>query len=136
MPDSESPWILANQAYLFFAIFWNLFNSCPLSWWYHPTISSSVTPFSSCPQSFPASVSFPMSCLFTLGGKSTGASASASVLPGNIKSLFPLRLSGLISLLSRGLSVFSSTTLQKHQIGSQLFLWSNCHICTWLLEKS
>ena len=131
-----TPWILANQASLFFTIFWNFFNSCPLSWWYHPTISSSIIPFSSCLQSFPASVSFPISWLFTSGGESTGASASASVLPGNIKSWFPLRLAGLISLLSKGLSVFSSTTLQKHQFGSQPFLWSNYHICTWLLEKS
>ena len=74
-------------------------NSCPLSWWCHPTISSSVTPFSSCPQSFPESESFPVSRLFTSGGQSTGASALASVLPMNIQDWFPLGLPGLISLM-------------------------------------
>ena len=78
-------------------------NSCPWSCWCHPTISSSVTPFSSCPQSFPASRTFPMSQLCTLGGQSIGASASASVLPMNIQDWFPLGLTGLISLLSKGL---------------------------------
>ena len=89
--------------------------SCPLSWWCYVTILSSVFPFSSCPQSFPASGSFPMSRLFTSGGQSIGASASASVLPGlNIQGWFPLGLSGLISLLSKGLSrVFSNTTIRK-----------------------
>ena len=111
-------------------------NSCPLSWRFYLTISFSATLFSFCPQSFPASVSFPISWLFTSGGESTGASASASVLPGNIKSWFPLRLAGLISLLSKGLSVFSRTTFQKHQFGCQPFLWSNYHICTWLLKES
>ena len=91
-------------------------NSCPLSQWYHPTISSSIFPFSSCPQSFPASGSSPMSQLFTSGGQSIRASASASVLPMNIQGWFPLGLTGLISLQSKGLSrVFSSTTLQKHK---------------------
>ena len=85
-------------------------NSCPLSWWCSLTISSSVVPFSSCPQSFPASWSFPMSQFFAAGAKSTGASASASVLPNNIQSWFPLGLTDLSSLLSKGLSrVFSST---------------------------
>ena len=83
-------------------------NSCALSQWYHPTFSSSVTPFFSCPQSFPASGSFPMSWLFPSGGQSIGA--SASVLPMNIQGWFPLGLIGLISLLPKGLSgVFSST---------------------------
>ena len=91
-------------------------NSCPLSQWYHPTISSSIFPFSSCPQSFPASGSSPMSQLFTSGGQSIRASASASVLPMNIQGWFPLGLTGLISLQSKGLSrVFSSTAIQKHQ---------------------
>ena len=91
-------------------------NSCPLSPWCHPTISSSVTPFSSCPLSFPASESFPMSRLFTSGGQTIGASASASVLPVNIQGWFPLGLTGLISLLSMGLSrVFFSTTVWNHQ---------------------
>ena len=90
-------------------------NSCPLSQWCRPTISSSASPFSSCPQSFPASGSFPMSQLFTSGGQSIGASALASVLPINIQVWFPLGLTYLI-LLSKGLSrVFSSTTAWKHQ---------------------
>ena len=99
-------------------------NSCPLSRWCHPTISSSVTPFSSCPQSFPASRTFPMSQLCTLGGQSIGASASASVLPMNIEDWFPLGLTSWISLQSKGLSrVFSNTTVQKHQFfGAQLSL--------------
>ena len=112
-------------------------NSCPLSWWCHPTISSSVTPFSSCPQSFPASGSFPMSSRFTSYGPSTVASAPASVLSMNIQDWFPLGLTGLIVLLSKELSrVFSGTTVQKHQFfGTQLSLWSSSPICTWLLEK-
>ena len=105
-------------------------NPCPLSWWCHPTISSSVIPFSSCPQSFPASESFPMSQLFTSGGQRIGASASPSVLPMNIQDWFPLRWTCWISLLSKGLSrVFSNTTVQKHQFFSaQLSLWSNSHM--------
>ena len=101
-------------------------NSCPLSQWCHPTIPSSVIPFSSCPQSFPASGSFLMSRLFTSCGQSIGASASASVLPKNIQDWFPLWLTGLISLKSKGLSnVFSNTTVQKHQFFSTLpSLWS------------
>ena len=91
-------------------------NSCPMSRWCHPTISSSVAPFSSCPQSFSASGSFPMNQPFTSGGKSIRASASASVLPMNIQGWFPLGLTGLISLLSIGLlRVFSNTTVWKHQ---------------------
>ena len=88
-------------------------NSCPLSWWCHPTISSSVIPFS-CLQSFPASGSFPMSWLFTSGGQSFGASASASVLPVNIQDWYPSEWTGWISLQSKGLSrVLSSTTIQN-----------------------
>ena len=111
-------------------------DSCPLSRWCHPTISSSV-PFSSCPQSFPASGSFLMSQLFASGGQSIGDSASASVLPMNIQGWFPLGLTGLMPLLSKGLSrVFSSTTVWKHQFFSaQPSLWSNSHICMWLREK-
>ena len=103
-------------------------NSCPLSWWFHPTISSSVVPFSSCLQSFPALGSFPVSQFFASGGQSMGA--SALVFPMNIQDWFSLRLTGLISLLSKGLSrVFSNTTVQKHQFfGTQLSLWSNSHI--------
>ena len=130
-----------------------------LSWWCHPIISSSVVPFSSCLLSFPKLGSFPMSQLFASGSQSIGASTSAPVLPMsplftsssqsigasasawalsmNIQSWFPLGLTGLISLLSKGLSkVFSSTTIQKHQFfGTQLSLWFNSHICTWLLEQ-
>ena len=113
-------------------------NSCLLSRWCHPIISSSVVPFSSCPQSFPASESsFPMSQLFASGGKSIGVSASASVLPMNIENWFPLGLTGWISLQFKGLSrVFSNTTVQKHQFFSAQPVWSNSHIHMWLLEKS
>ena len=99
-------------------------NSYPLSWWCHPTISSSVIPFSSCPQSFPASGSFPMSQLFTSGGQSIGVSASTSVLPMNTRDWSPLGWTGWISLQSKGLSrVFSNTTVQKHQFfGTQTSL--------------
>ena len=112
-------------------------NSCPLSQWCHPTISSSVVPFSSCLQSFPASRSFQKSQFFTSGGQSIGASASASVLPINIQDWFPLGRTSLLSLQSKGLSrVFSNITVQKHQFfGTQLSLWSNSHIHAWLLEK-
>ena len=99
-------------------------NSCPLSQWCHPSTSSSVVPFSSCPQSFPASGSFPMSQLFTSGVQSTGASASVSILPMNTQDWLPLGWTGWISLQSKGLSrVFSNTTVQKHQfLGAQLSL--------------
>ena len=91
-------------------------NPHPSSWWCHPTMSSSVIPFSSCPQSLPASGLFPMSQLFILGGQSTGVSASASVLPMNTQDWSPLRWTGWISLQSKGLSrVFSNTIVQKHQ---------------------
>ena len=110
-------------------------NSCPLSRWCHPTISSSVIPFSSRLQSFPVSGSFLMSQFFASGGQSIGVSASASVIPMNIQDWFPLGLTGLI-LQSKGLSrVFSNTTVQKHQFFStDLSLWSNSHIHTWLLD--
>ena len=103
----------------------------------HPTISSTAVPFSSCPQSFPASGSFQMSQLFTSGGQSTGASASASVLPVNIQDWSPLGWTGWISLQSKGLSrVFSNTTVQKHQFfGAQPCSQSNSHIHIWKLEK-
>ena len=94
-------------------------NSCPSSWWCHPNISSSVFPFSSCPQTSPASGSFQMSELFTSGGQSVRVSASISVLPMNIQNWFPLGWTGWISLLSKGLSrIFSNTTVQKHQFFS------------------
>ena len=113
-------------------------NSCALSWWYHPTISSSVIRFSSCLQPFPASGSFPVSRFFPSGGWSIGASASASVLPMSIQDWFPLGLTGWMSSQSKGLSrVFSNTTVHKHQFfGTQLSLWSNSHTHTWLLEKA
>ena len=112
-------------------------NSCPLRWWCHPIIGSSVVPFPSCLWSFPASGSFPVTQFFAWGGQSIGASTSASVLPMNIQDWFPLWLSALISLQSKGLSrVFSNTTVQKHQFfGTQLSLESNSHIHTWPLEK-
>ena len=99
-------------------------NSCPLSWWYHPTISSSVIPFSSCPQSFLASGSFQMSQLFASAGQRIGVSASASVLPMNTEDWSPLGWTGWISLQSKGLSsVFPNTTVQEHQFfGTQLSL--------------
>ena len=106
--------------------------SCPLNQWCHPTISSSVIPFPSCLQSFPASGSFQMSQFFASGGQSIGVSASTTVLPMNVQDSFPLRLTGLISLQSKGLStVFFNTTVWKHQFfGTQPSLWSNSHICT------
>ena len=111
-------------------------NSCPSSRWCHPAISSSVVTFSSCPQSLPASGSFPMSQLFTWGGQSIGVSASASVLPMNTQDWSPLRWTGWVSLQSKGLSkVFSNTTVQKHQILALSFLHCPTHIHTWPLEK-
>ena len=112
-------------------------NSCALGRWCHLAISSSVIPFSSCPQSLPAPESFPMSQLFAWGGQSTGVSASASVLPMNIQDWSPLGWTGWISLQSKGLArVFSNTIVQKHQFfGTQLSSQSNSHIHTWPLEK-
>ena len=112
-------------------------NSCPLSWWYHPTISSSVILFSSRLRSFPALGFFQMSQFCASGGQNIGASALASVLPVNIQGCFPLGLTFLI-LQSKGFSrVFSSTTVYKHQFfSSQPSLWSTSRIHTWLLEKA
>jgi len=111
-------------------------NSCPLSLWCHPTISSPSPPAFR-RRSFPASGSFLMSQFFASGGQSIEASASASVLPMNIQDCFPLGWTGWISLLSQGLSrVFSNTTVQKHQFfGTQLSLWSNSHIHMWLWKN-
>ena len=105
-------------------------DSCLSSQWCHPAISSSVVPFSSCPQSLPASESFPMSQLFTWGGQITGVSALASVLPNNTQDWSPSEWTGWISLQSKGLSrVFSNTTVQKHQFFStQLSSQSNSHV--------
>ena len=112
-------------------------NSCPSSRWCDPTISSSVIPFYSYPQSLPASGSFPMSQLFAWGGQSTRVSILASFIPKNTQGWSPLEWTGWISLQSKGLSgVFSNTTVQKHQFfGAQLSSQSNSHIHTWLLEK-
>ena len=112
-------------------------NSCPLSRWCHPAISSSFVPFSSHLQSFPTSGSFPVSRFFSSGAQSIGVSASTSGLPMNIQDWFPLGWIGWISLQSKGLSrVFSNTTVQKHQFFcAQLSLWSISHIHIWLLEK-
>ena len=119
-----TPWTTARQALLFITNSRACSNSCPSCRWCLPTISSSVVPFSFCPQSFPASGSFPMSQFFASCGQGTGVSASASVLPMNIQDWFPLGLTGWISLKSKGLSrVFSNTTVQKHQFfGTQLSL--------------
>ena len=112
-------------------------NPRPLSRWCHPTISSSIVPFSSCPQSLPASGAFPMSQLFKSGDQSIGVSASASVLPVKTQDWSPLGWTGWISLQSKGLSrVFSNTIVQKHQfLGAQLSSQSNSHMHTWPLEK-
>ena len=112
-------------------------NSCPSSRWCHPAISFSVVPFSSCPQSLPASESFLMSQLFAWGGQSIGVSASTSVLPKNTQGWSPSEWTGWISLQSKGLSrVFSNITVQKHQFfGAQLSSQSNFHVHTWPLEK-
>ena len=120
-------------------------NSCPLSWWYHPIISSSVAHFSSCPQSFPASESFPKSQLWASGGQSIGTSASVSVLPVNIQHWFPLGWTSWISLLFQGIlkslllhhsskaSILQWIEERKNSLKKEL--WSSFHICTWLLEK-
>ena len=112
-------------------------DSHPSSQWCHPTISSSVVPFSSCPQSFPASESFPMSQLFPWGGQSTGVSDLASFLRKKSQDWSPSEWTGWISLQSKEFSrVFSNTTVQKHQFfGAQLSSQSKSHIHTWLLEK-
>ena len=112
-------------------------NSCPLSHRCHPAISSSVVPFSSYPQFFPASESFPVSQLFASGWQSIGTSVSTSVLPVNIQDGFPLESTGLISLLPKGLArVFSGTTVRKHKfLALSLTLWFSSHIYKWLLGK-
>ena len=130
-----TPWNEACQDSLIFTISQVCSKSCPLSWWCHPTISPSVIPFFSSPQSFSASGSFPRSWHFASGGWSIGASASSLVLPMNNQGWFPLGLTGLIFLLSKGLSrVFSSTTVLKHHFfGAQPSLWSYLTLIT--LEK-
>ena len=132
-----TPWIAAHQASLSITNSRVHPNSCASSRWCHPAISSSVVPFSSCPQSLPASGSFPVSQFFAWGGQSFGVSASASVLPMNTQDWPPLEWTGWISLQFKRLSrVFSNTTVQKHQFfGAQLSSQSNSHIHTWPLEK-
>ena len=126
-----TPWIAARQASLSPAPGAHS-NSCPSSWWCHPAISSSVAHFSSCPQSLPASESFPIGQLFAWDGQSTGISVLASFLPKNTQDWSPLEWTGCISLQSKGLSrVFSNTTLQKHQFfGAQLSSQSSSHMTT------
>ena len=132
-----TPWIAACQAPYPSPTPGVYSNSRAPSQWCHPAISSSVVPFSSCPQSLPASGSFPMNQLFTWGGQSIGVSASASVLSMNTQDWSPLGWTGWISLQSKGLSwIFSSTTVQTHQFFSaQLSSQSNSHIHTWPLEN-
>ena len=128
-----TPWTAAHQASLSITNSQSSPNPCPSSQRCHPTISSSVVPFSSCPQSFPGAGSFPMSQLFATGGQSIGVSASTSVLPMNTQDWSSLGWTGWISLQSR---VFSNTTIQKPQFFSaQLSLYSKYHIHTWPLEK-
>ena len=131
-------WIAALQASLSITNSRVYSNSCPLSRWCHPAISSSVVPFSSCPQSLPPSIRvFPISQLFASGGQSIGVSALASFLPMNTQDWSPLGWTSWISLQSKGLSrVFSNTTVQKHPFFSaQPSSQSNSHIHTWSLEK-
>ena len=128
--DSVTPWTAARQASRPSPTPGVYSNSCPLSQWCHPTISSSVVSFSSCLQSFPASGSFQMSQLFTSGSQSTGVSASTSVPPKNIQDWFHLGWTGWISLQSKGLlRVFSNTTVQKHRFFSQIIWPASWEIC-------
>ena len=132
-----TPWIAACQASLSITNSWSSLSLTSIESVMPSSHLILVVPFSSCPQSLPASESFPMSQHFSSGGQSTGASASAPVLSTNIQSWFPLGLISLTSLQSKGLSrVFSSATVWKHQFFStQPSLQSNSHIHTWLLEK-
>ena len=132
-----TPWTAAHQVSLSIRTPRVYSDSRPSSWWCHPTISSSVFPFSSRLQSLPASGSFPVSQFFTSGAQSIEVSASASVLSMNIQDWIPFGWSGWISLQSKGLSkVLSNTTIQNHQFfGVQLSVQSNSNIHTWLLEK-
>ena len=133
-----TPWIIARQTSLSITNSGVHSDSGPSSQWCHPDISSSIVPFSSCPQSLQALKSFPMSQLFSWGGQSIRVSALASVLPMNTQDWSPLGWTGWISLQSKGLSrVFSNTTVQKHQFfGALASSQSNSHIHTWPLEKS
>ena len=132
----KNKYILKTNKIHFWVVFFR--QSCLLHWWCHPVISSSDALFSFCPQSFPSSETFPISQLFTSGDQNIGASPLVSVLPMSIQGWFPLRLAGLISLVSKGLSgVFSSTTVQRHQFfGALPSLWSSCHSRMWPLGRS
>ena len=132
-----TPWIAARQASLSITNSWSYSNSYPLNRWCRPAISSSVIPFSSCPQNLPASGSFPVSQLFVSGGQSIGVSALASFLPKKFQGWSPSEWIGWISLQSKGISrVFSNSTVQKHQFFiAQLSSQSKSHIHTWPLEK-
>ena len=131
------PWIAARQTSLSITNSRSSLKLTSFSRWCHPAISSSVVPFSSCPQSLPALGSFPISQLFAWGGQSTGVLVLASFLPKKSQDWSPLEWTGWISLQSKGLSrVFSNTTVQKHQLFSaQLSSQSNSHIHTWPQEK-
>ena len=137
MSDYVTPWTAARQTSLSITNSWSLPKLMPLSQWCHPTIPSSVVSDYFFFQSSPASGCFPRSQFFTSGGQSIGVSASTSVLPMNIQDWSPLGWTDWISLQSKGFSkVFSKTTVQKHPFfGTQLSLYSNSHIHTWLLEK-
>ena len=117
---------------------WACSNSCSTNWWWHASMASSIVPFASYLQSFPALGFFSNELVFCIRWPKDWSWAFASVLPMNINGWFPLGLTGLISLLFKGFSrIFSNTTVQKHQFfGTQPSLWSNSHICTWLLEKN
>ena len=133
----ETPWIAAHQASLSITNSQSSLKLMPIESLMPSAISSSVVPLSSCPQSLPGSGSFPMSQLFAWGSQSIGVSASTSVLPMNTQDWSPLRWTRWISMQPKGLSrVFSNTTVQKQQfLSTQLSLWSNSHIHTWLLRS-
>ena len=132
-----TPWTAARKATLSITNSWSSLKLMSIELWCHPAISSSVVPFSSCPQSLPASGSFPVSQLFAWVSQSFGVSALASFLPKKSQGWSPLKWTGWISLQSKGLSrVFSNTTFEKHQFfGAELSSQSNSHIHTWPLEK-
>ena len=131
----KNKYILKTNKIHFWVVFFR--QSCLLHWWCHPVISSSDALFSFCPQSFLSSGSFPMSWLFTSGGQNTEASDSASVVPMSIQGWFPIRLTGFISLQSKGLSgVFSDTTVRRNQFFDALpSLWSSSHNHIWPLGR-
>ena len=136
-PTLCDPWTAARHASLFITNSWSLLELMSIESVMPSNHLILCSPFSFCLQSFSASGSFPVSLFFASGGQSIGVSASAMVFPMNMQDWLPFGLTGWISLQSKGLSrVFSNTTVQRHQFfGTQPSLWSNSHICTWLLEK-